>query len=120
MHQVIIDTDFLLHSVANKVDIFSELNRVCHFPFKVFIIDKTLKELKNKKNEKLALSLIKDKVELIKTKEDKSVDDLILDLTPENLVVCTNDTKLKEKLKKRNIPVIILRQGKYLVIDNVL
>ncbi len=120
MYRVIIDTDFLLHSVTNKVDIFSELTRVCNFPFKVYIIDKTIDELRNKKNEKLALSLIKNKVELIKTEKNKSVDELLLSLNHANIVVCTNDTKLKEKLKKRNIPIITLRQGKYLVIDNVL
>jgi len=35
-------------------------------------------------------------------------------------VVCTSDKELKEKLKKRNIPVIHLRKRKYLVIENVL
>ena len=120
MYKIIIDTDFLLHSVTNKVDIFTELKRVCDFSFKVYIIDQTLRELKNKKNEKLALNLIKNKIEIIEIGKNKPVDDLIFGLDMTNLIVCTNDTKLKEKLKKRNIPIISLRQGKYLVIENVL
>ena len=120
MYKIIIDTDILLHCVTNKVDIFSELNRICDFSFKIYMIDQSLNELKNKKNAKLALNLIKNRVEIIETGKNKTVDDLILDLDMPNLIVCTNDAKLKEKLKKRNIPIITLRQGKYLVIKNVL
>ncbi len=120
MHNIILDTDFLLHSVNNRVDIFSEFNRICDFKYKLYIIDKTINELKNKKNEKLIIRIIKGKVDLIMTNENKTVDELILGLNIENLVVCTNDTDLKEKLKKRNIPIITLRQGKFLVIQNVL
>jgi|SRR3989344_5044004 len=118
MYNLILDTDFLLHSVRNKVDIFSELKRICNFPYKLCIFDMTLNELKGKKDEKIALSFIKNRVNIIKTKQDKKVDDLILD--QKNIAVCTNDKLLKEKLKKGSIPVITLRQKKYLVIENVL
>lgn len=120
MHKIILDTDFLLHSVENKVDFFSELKKICNFNYKIYILDKTLDELKNKKNEKLILKMLENKVEIIETSRDKGVDDLILGLNVDEIVVCTNDTKLKEKLKKRSIPTINLRQGKYLVIQNVL
>jgi len=115
---IILDTDFLLHSVRNKVDIFTELIRICSFPYKVCIFESTLEELKGKKDEKLARSFIKDRVNIIKSDKSKKVDDLVL--KQENIVVCTTDKELKEKLKKRNIPVISLRQRKYLVIENVL
>jgi len=120
MYHIILDTDFILHSIENKVDFFEEIKRISQFKYKICIIDRTLEELKNKKNEKLALSLLKNKVDIIQTKKDKPVDDLILSLESKNIVVCTSDKELKEKLKKRNIPVIHLRKRKYLVIENVL
>ena len=120
MNNIILDTDFLIHCIENKVDFFQELRRVCNFNYKLFVLDKTLDELKNKKNEKLILQILKDKADVIKTERNKTADELILGLNMDNLIVCTNDNGLKEKLKKRNIPVITLRQGKYLVIQNVL
>ena len=120
MYTIILDTDFLLHCTEKRVDIFTEINRICNFQYKIFIIDKTLKELENKKNSKLVFQIIKDKADIIKTKMDKTVDELILDLELNNLMVCTSDRALKEKLKKRNIPVITLRQGKYLKVEYVL
>lgn len=120
MYSIILDTDFILHSIENRVDLFEEINRISNFSYKLYILDKTLEELKNKKNEKLALSLLKNRVNIIKTKKDKKVDDLILGLKRKKIIVCTTDKELKEKLKKRNIPVIHLRKRKYLVIKNVL
>lgn len=120
MYFIILDTDFILHSVDGKVDFSEELRRISSFKYKICILDKTLEELKGKKNEKLALALLKNKVDIIKTKKDRPVDDLILDLKRKNIIVCTTDKELKEKLKKRNIPVIYLRKRKYLVIENVL
>jgi rRNA-processing protein FCF1 len=116
--KIILDTDFLLHSVRNKVDIFAELKRICPFPYEVCIFESTLEELKGKKDETLARAFIKGRVNIIKSDKSKKVDELVL--KQENIAVCTNDKELKEKLKKKNIPVITLRQSKYLVIDNVL
>ena len=120
MHKVILDTDFLIHSVENKVDFFSELKKILNFEYKLYILDKTLDELKNKKNEKLILKMLEKRVQIIETAKDKNVDELVLSLKEDNLIVCTNDKEFKEKLKKRSIPTINLRQGKYLVIQNVL
>ncbi|MEK6937228.1 MAG: hypothetical protein AABW58_04110 [Nanoarchaeota archaeon] len=120
MYTVILDTDFILHSIAEKVDFFNEIKRISDFTYKICIFDKTFEELKNKKNEKLALSLLKNKVKIIKTNSNEKVDNLILSLNKKNIIICTSDKELKEKLKKRNIPVIHLRKRKYLVIENVL
>ena len=120
MHKIIIDTDFLLHALDAKVDIISELKKILDFNYEVYILDKTYEELKGKKNEKMAINFLKKGFKTYKTNMDKTVDELILDLNDEKIVVCTGDREFKEKLKKRNIPVINLRQRKYLVIENVL
>lgn len=116
MLNIVLDTDFLLSSIEFKVDIFTELERICNFPYQLAILDKTMDELKDKKNSKLALSLIKSKnLNIITTKKDKIVDDLLLEQN--NIIVATQDKALKEKLKKRKLPIITIRQKKYLVME---
>ena len=119
MHKVILDTDFLLTSLSFGVDLISEIDRICDFPYEICIIDKTVDELKNKKLGKLALQIIKG-FNIIETKKDKDVDELIFKLEKDNIIVATQDKELKKKLKREKIPVITIRQKKYLIIQNVL
>ena len=123
---IILDTNFLLIPAQFNVDIFSEIERICDFPYQLCIIDKTLSELdsiienqrqKYKNSAKLALKLLKSKaVKIIKTKKDKYVDDLIFDLAENaDIIIATQDKELKKRLKN---PIITLRQKKYLKIMN--
>ncbi len=113
MKKVILDTNFLLTAIKFKIDIFSQLQE-----YDVYILDKTLDELKNKKNEKLAKELLKKyNVKIIKTMSNKNVDDLLLEFN--DYIIATQDKELKEKLKKAKISTISLRQKKYLI-ENVL
>ena len=117
MKKIILDTDFLLISLKHHVDIFSELGRICDFNFEIFIVDRLIDELKGKKMEKLALEFIDNKLSVIHTGEKdkgKKVDDILLELALDNIIVCTQDKELKEKLKKRKIPIITIRQKKHL------
>lgn len=115
MKKIILDTNFLLTSIKFKVPLFEEINRICNFKYQLYIIDKTLDELKNKKNEKLILKLIKNKkIKTIKTKKDKNVDSLILNTIKKDDIVATQDKKLKKKLKDKKIKLIIIKQKKYL------
>jgi len=105
-----------------KIDIISEINRICNFKYELKIIDKTLDELENlnKKEARAAIKLIKIReIKEIKTKKNKIVDDLILGLTDKNIVVATQDKELKRRLKEKNIPLIVLRQKKYLKLENI-
>lgn len=117
MKKIILDTNFILTCLKYKVDILSELDRIIDFKYKVYIIDRTINELKGKKLEKLAKTFIK-KLSIIKTKEHLSVDNLLLQ--QKSAIIATQDKILKEKLKKAKIPIIILRQKKYLILKNVL
>jgi len=117
MKKIILDTNFILTCLKYRVDILEEIKRIIDFPYQVYIIDKTLDELEGKKLEKLAKTFIK-KISIIKTEKDKSVDRLLLD--QKDSIVATQDKLLKEKLKKAEIPIIILRQKKYLILQNVL
>lgn len=120
MYTIVLDTNIILYTLKYKVDLLEELKRICNFNYEVKILDKTLKELENKSNGKLALSWINKKnIKLINTKNSGYVDDLLLKLD-KNYIIATNDKDLKRKLRKKNHPIITLRQKKYLILENVL
>lgn len=110
MQKIILDTNFLLYVVRNRIDLFGELDRILDINYKVCFLDKSLDELKGKKLGKLASVFAKKYLKIIKTKKGK-VDDLLLE---QNSVIATMDKELMEKLKKKKRQVIIIRQKKYL------
>ena len=115
MMRIILDTNSILTSVKYKVDLKHELSRLLDCAFRICVLDRTFDELQGKKDEKIALALLKKwGVGAIKTGGGKNVDQLILDMENEGIMVVTQDKKLKEKLKKREIPVIVIRQKRYL------
>lgn len=123
MRKILLDTNFLLIPAQFNIDIFSEINRICQFKYKLYVLDKIIDELKsiqkdkrqklkNKKAAKLALQLIEaKKVNIIKTKQDKPVDDLIAAL--KGYIIATQDINLKKRLKAK---IITLRAKKKLII----
>lgn len=123
MKRIVLDTNFLLIPLQFKVDIFSEIDRICHFNYELSIFEKSIEELKNiinqqsgknKKAAQFALNLIKlKKIHTIKSKQ-KDVDSLILENLDKDTIIATQDIKLKKELLERDAPVIILRQKKYL------
>ncbi len=124
--KIILDTNFLLIPAQFKVDIFSEISRVCDFNYQLCILDKTIGELngiiqsrqkgKNKAAAKLALTIISSKkLKILKTREDKPVDDLILDV--DDAIVATTDKELISRLKEKKAKIIRLRQKNYLIIE---
>ncbi len=107
--KTILDTDFLINVIKNKVNI-EEITNPC-------IIDKTIEELESIRNSnaKAALKLIEiKKFKVIKTKKDKIVDDLILEEATKEDIVATQDKKLKKQLKEKQIKTITVRQKKYI------
>jgi len=113
--KIILDTNFLL----SNFNLFLELQRIVDEPYELYILDKTIDELKNKKGESLAKNLIEKKdVRIIKTEKNKNVDNLLLDLADkEDFVVCTQDKDLKTQLKQKNIKIITIRQKTHLVFE---
>lgn len=127
MRKIILDTNFLLIPGQFKIDIFSEIDRICDFNYKLCIIDKSLDELnkiikeqkgKDKAAAKLALTILNQKrFNIIKTKNtDETVDDIIIGLVKkEKPIIATQDKELKQKIKSKT-KVITLRKKKYLII----
>ena len=129
MKKILLDTNFLLIPYQFKVDIFSEIDRICQFQYKIYILDKTLKELdniikvqkrKHREAAKIALQLLKIKgIEVIRTDSPKRTDDIIASYGIEKgFLIATQDKDLKRKLVNRNVIVIVLRQKKFLAITN--
>jgi rRNA-processing protein FCF1 len=112
---IILDTDFLVSSIKFKVDVITQIKE--EYPNeKIVIMDKTIDELKsiNNSNARAAIHLVKLKgLDFIKTKKDKIVDDLILDIVSEGDLVATQDQRFKRKLKEKNIRLLTIRQKKY-------
>jgi len=127
--RIILDTNFLLIPIQFKVDIFSEIDRICSFNYQICVLDKSVSELENiMKNQKgkskraaeIALGLIKPKnIKIIPTKDmEKNTDDIIVEIVNKNEhIVATSDKELKKRLKQKGISLISLRQKKYLILS---
>ena len=114
LQKIILDTSFLLTALKFKIDIFSELNRIIDFEYEIYILDKTLDELKGKKLGKIAEEIIKQKnIKIIKTNEGK-VDDLLLE---EEGIIATQDRELKKLLKAKDKKIITIRQKRFLILE---
>ena len=128
MKRIILDTNFLLVPLKFRVDIFSEIHRICDFHYKLLAYEGTIEELRkiisgqkgiNKKAAQFGLKIIKLKnIEILKDTNDKDVDSMILENCDNNTIVATLDIALKKKLMEKNVPVIILRQKEYLKFAN--
>ncbi len=129
MKKIILDTNFLVSAVRFKVDIFSEIERICDFRYQLYVVQGIIDEFKklaekgkpkDRAAAKISLELIKKKnIKIIKNiaknKRVKNVDLLILNLVKKgNFIVATQDKELKREIKKKEVPIIVLRQKKYL------
>ncbi|MGC9516923.1 MAG: PIN domain-containing protein [Methanomicrobiales archaeon] len=108
-----------------NVDVITELEQILpSYKLMVpsFVIDE-LKKIKSRSKGKnliaasVALKIASSKpVEIFNAKlhKNESVDDALLRVAD---VLCTNDRELRKRARSSNIPVIYLRQRKYLTID---
>jgi len=127
--KVVLDTNFLLIPFQFGVDIFDELDRILP-DHKLFIIDRTIDELNNiivkqkskhREEAKMALSLIErynlERIPTPETERFLNVDNLIIKRASEDkLVIATQDAGLKRILKENNVPLVILRKKKFLML----
>jgi|TARA_Y100000310_G_scaffold216244_1_gene217272 hypothetical protein len=112
-----------------KVDIFAQIDKISAFNYRLFVLDKSIDELKkiveeqkgrHKDAAKIALKLIAIKnIGIIKTKSNEKTDDIILDIaSKEDFIVATQDKDLKRRLINQSVSIIVLKQKKNLVIMN--
>ncbi|MBS3146744.1 hypothetical protein J4471_03535 [Candidatus Woesearchaeota archaeon] len=114
--KILLDTNFIITSLKFKIDIFSEIRRIAYFNYEIFVLDKTIDELKKLKN-KLALQIIdKYNVKITKTSENLDADALLILYADSETIVATQDRELRKALKKKNIRILSIRQKNYYII----
>jgi len=120
----LLDANFLMIPGKFRVDIFTELERFGK-P-ELYTLDRVKTELKNLSSSKgkasryakLALTLIeKKKIRVLPTKGRETDREIARTASGQGLAVCTQDRKLKKALLGKGLPVVTLRQKKYLVIE---
>lgn len=126
--EVIIDTNFFMIPFQFNVDVIDEMKK--KFPsYKLvvpkFIIDELYGLKHNNKakvrlNANLALKLTKDpsiEIRDIPLLDGENVDDALIRISN---VLATNDIELKKRAKEKGIPIVYLRQKKYITSDSKL
>ena len=128
--RIILDTNFLLIPAQFGLDIFTELDKTLDYSYSLFIMDKSLEELKEaSKHQKGALKeAVKVTLSLIKSMKDNNklniipaktsyIDREILETADKETLVATQDLELRKKLHEKGIKTIVMRQRKHLVIE---
>ena len=126
---IILDTNFFFVQFDFKIDIFEEFNRIILTNYRLMTFPAIIEELKNlgakknsvmwKKRIQMAL-IIAEKCEIHNESPlpKESIDEFILRMAKDkSWIVATNDKLLKKKLKNHGVPIIYLRQKKYLILE---
>jgi hypothetical protein len=113
---VILDTNFLLLPFQYKIDIFTEIDYLLEMEHEFVISSAEIRELERLSEDKgkkgiaarLALKMVDaNRIEIVESK--KPVDDWIVEYAEKTgAIVCTNDRKLRKRLKEVDIKIIAL------------
>lgn len=124
MKNVILDTNFMLIPFYFGVDIFSEIDRICPFAYRLVMLSPSIRELeeietnqrgKSKKAAAMARALLNAKPVTIQETDEGHVDDIIVKTArPGSDIVATQDKGLRKRLREHGVARIVLRQKKYL------
>ena len=125
--RIILDTNFLLIPGQFKVDIFSEMKRICNFSYEPAVLPEIKTELeklseglsKDSFAAKLGLQLLSaNRVKMLKNNRKlfKRADEAIVEIASIDTYVATQDKVLRQKLKGKIAGIIGLRQKQYLEI----
>lgn len=121
--KILLDTNFVLIPGQFGVDIYTEIDRIILEKHELYILDKTIEELKkimndkkqkkkNREAAKLGYQILKTKnVKVLKTKKKGTADDELAAI--KGYVIATQDMELKKRIKGQKI---VLRAKKYLEI----
>lgn len=118
--RVVFDTNFLMIPHENKIDVFLEIQKVLG-TVDFLIPEPVVNELKllSEKNTgaKVALGIMERKLfEVVSSK--CSADDAVLDIAKERgAYVATMDAKLRQRVRDSELPLITLRNKKYIVVE---
>jgi len=117
MKTILIDTNLLIECAQHKIDIQKELDRILDYSYEIAILDRTLEELekiasqKTKEGQaaKLARTILMTKKITIIPTSGGHTDKRLIEKADENHIIATMDREIKQKLKQKKQPVIIIR-----------
>ncbi|MFH1210367.1 MAG: hypothetical protein V1645_00460 [archaeon] len=118
MKRIILDTNFIIETAKNNIDLGKELSRIIDESYKLCTAEGTKEELEKiaKENKirdreaaKFGLKMI-EKMGILKA-DGKNVDEKIKNLSDNNTIIATQDKELKKKIKGH---IIVVRQKKHL------
>ncbi|MFA5019862.1 MAG: PIN domain-containing protein [Candidatus Pacearchaeota archaeon] len=113
MEQIILDTNFLIIAVKNKIDLFESLKEK-YGVFEVLIPDLVIQELEKIKNSKQKLTdrqaaeivlevISKNKVKIINLEKKEADSGIVCYIkNKKDIYVATLDRELKNKIKRAN------------------
>ena len=125
MKTILLDTNFCMIPAQFNIDIFTEIHRICDFPYEIAVLETIIQELdkimheqkgKHKLYAKLAKLLLETKRVKVIPAEGK-VDDTLASYSTETTIIATQDAGLARRFKAKNGKVITMRQKRYLVIN---
>ncbi len=124
---IILDTNFLLIPLQFRIDIFQEIERVCHFLYELGVVEGTPKELENiirfgrgkdKEAARVAKSLLSAKgVTVLPMGGCDTVDEALVHWGKTGAIIATQDKDLKRVLKSLCIRRLVLRKKSYLLLE---
>ncbi len=109
-----------------KVDIFEEIKRVVEAKHEIYVTEGVIRELNSMSKAKgMKGRFAREAVKLAGGLKRISsgmldVDEELVTLSSKDVLICTNDKALKERIRKKKAPVIYLKQKKYLAIEGYL
>jgi len=122
--KVLLDTNFLMIPSQFNVDIFSELDRLLHVSYELFILKGVRSELqtlsvkgdlKTRRAARIGLAISKDLPVIDAIGSD--ADDEITGAAGKDTIVCTNDSALRKRVLSRGGKAVLLRQKRYLELE---
>ncbi len=122
--KVVIDTNMLMATHQFGLNLFSEIERVVNGKFEILVPKSVINELKGlqdncKGNDKVSASVALELAKKCRTIEtEKEGDDAVIELAKNfDSAIATNDIELKSRARQNGIPIIYMRQKKYLRMD---
>lgn len=120
MRDILFDTNFLVAPFQLNVSIFEEIDE--RYPGnRTFTVDLVVDEAKSIEGGKyggLIQKLIEsEEIEVLETKGNGFVDDLLVDLSDEFLIA-TNDKELKNRIVDEGRPVMYIRSSSHVRVEN--
>lgn len=121
MKKVVLDTNFLIAKFQFKIDILNEIREILGNA-EFVVMEQCYNELKKLSEKdiyaKMALGIAKGKdIKIIKGEKGNADNAIISWAAKNNAYVATQDSELRKRLKKRNIPIILIRQRKKVVVS---